>query len=256
MNTHEQWQLTLEAAERYERCPARYILGPWAPLLVDAACVAPGQRVLDVACGTGVVTRAAAKRVGSLGRVVGVDLNPGMIAVARSLPASVGAPIEWLEQSALDLRLEDASFDAVLCQQGLQFFPNKAVALKEMRRVLDRGGRLALSVWNSTGLYNNAVGNALARLVSSEVADRFNASRQVPPAKDLQSLAIEAGFSAVEVRVSQIDVHLPRLDKFVLDHLAATPVASAIATTDAKTRKKNRGECCGTTAALRRWRRG
>jgi ubiquinone/menaquinone biosynthesis C-methylase UbiE len=238
MDTHEQWQLTLEAAERYERCPARYILGPWAPLLVDAARVALGQRVLDVACGTGVVTRAAAKRVGSLGRVVGVDLNPGIIAVARSLPASVGAPIEWLEQSALDLRLEDASFDAVLCQQGLQFFPNKAVALKEMRRVLDRDGRLALSVWNSTGLYNNAVGNALARLVSSEVADRFNASRQSPPAKDLQSLAIEAGFSAVEVRVSQIDVHLPRLDKFVLDDLAATPVASAIATADPETRNK------------------
>lgn len=207
-------------------------------MLVDAAYLAPGERVLDVACGTGVVARVAAKHVGPTGRVVGVDLNPGMIAVARALPAPVGAPIEWLEQSALDLQLKDASFNAVLCQQGLQFFPDKAVALKEMRRVLDHGGRLALSVWNSTGLYNNAVGDALARLVGNEVADRFNASRQVPTAEDLRYLATEAGFSAIDVRVSRIDVHLPRLDKFVLNHLAATPVASAIAAADPEARKK------------------
>ena len=74
------------------------------------------------------VTRIAAQRVGAAGRVVGVDLNPGMIAVARSLPAPAGAPIEWLERSALDLQLPDASFDAVLCQQGLQFFPDKLKA--------------------------------------------------------------------------------------------------------------------------------
>ena len=238
MKTQEQWQLTLEAAELYERCPARYILGPWAPLLVDVSNLAQGERVLDVACGTGVVARIAAKRVGPTGRVVGVDLNPGMIAVAQSLAVPVGARIEWLERSALDLRLEDASFDAVLCQQGLQFFPDKLVALKEMRRVLDRGGRLALSVWNGTGLYNNVVGDVLARFVGNEVAVRFNASRQVPAAEDLRSLASEAGFSAVDVRVSRIDVHLPRLDKFVLDHLAATPVASAIAAADPETRKK------------------
>ena len=130
MKTQEQWQLTLEAAELYERCPARYILGPWAPLLVDVANLAQSERVLDVACGTGVVARIAAKRVGPTGRVVGIDLNPGMIAVAQSLAAPVGTRIEWIERSALDLRLEDASFDAVLCQQGLQFFPNKLVALK------------------------------------------------------------------------------------------------------------------------------
>src|SRR5258708_1875993 len=94
MNKHEAWQLTREAAELYERYVARYILAPWAPLLVDGARLAEGERVLDVACGTGVVTHAAAKRVGPSGHVVGVDLNPGMVAVARSLPAPAGAPIE------------------------------------------------------------------------------------------------------------------------------------------------------------------
>jgi ubiquinone/menaquinone biosynthesis C-methylase UbiE len=153
MNTHEQWQLTMKAAELYERYPARYFLAPWASLLVDAARLVLGERVLDVACGTGVVARAAAKRVGPGGHVVGVDLNPGMIAVARSLPATANdAAIEWLERSALDLQLKNASFDVVLCQQGIQFFPDKAVALQEMRRVLDHGGRIALSVWDSNSL--------------------------------------------------------------------------------------------------------
>src|SRR5690242_7423144 len=112
-----QWQLSLEAAERYQRYAARWILGPWAPVLVDAARIGAGERVLDVACGTGVVARAAIERAGSTGRVVGVDLNPGMIAVARSLPVSAAGPIEWIEGSALALPLPDSGMDVVLCQQ-------------------------------------------------------------------------------------------------------------------------------------------
>jgi len=131
-----------------------------APSLVDAAHLAGGERVLDLACGTGVVTRIAAQRVGPQGRVTGVDLNTGMISVARSLPAPDGGPVEWLEGSALAIPLPDASVNVVLCQQGLQFFLDKALALLEMRRVLDRGGRLALSVWSSTGVYNSAVGKS------------------------------------------------------------------------------------------------
>ena len=153
MSQLEQWQLTAEAAELYERYPATYILGPWAPLLIDAACLILGERVLDLACGTGLVARIGAQRVGPAGRVVGVDLNPGMIAVAQSLPAVVGAPVEWLERSAVDLRLPSADFDVVFCQQGLQFFPDRLVALREMRRVLKPGGRLALSVWTGVGPY-------------------------------------------------------------------------------------------------------
>jgi ubiquinone/menaquinone biosynthesis C-methylase UbiE len=238
MRIDQPWQLGTQAAELYERCVARYILGPWAPLLVDAVCLAEGEHVLDVACGTGVVARAAAKRVGCAGRLVGVDLNPAMIGVARSLPVLAGAPIEWLERDALDLQFGDASFDVVLCQQGLQFFPDRGAALKEMRRVLKHGGRLALSVWTNAGLYNSAVGEALARFVGTETAVRFCASRQTPPKEEMQRLAMEAGFSAVEVGISRINASLPRLDKFTLDHLAATPLAPVIAAADPETRKK------------------
>jgi SAM-dependent methyltransferase len=192
LSTNEQFQLSGEAAERYERCGARYILGPCAPSLVNAARLSAGERVLDVACGTGVVTRIAAERVGPAGRAVGIDLNPGMIAVARSLPAPNGAPIEWLERSALDLGLEDASFEAVLCQQGLQFFPDKALC----------------------------------------------ASRHVPTKEDLQRLATEGGFANVEVRIDRIDIHLPRIAEFTLEHLAGSPVAQSIAAAPPDARAK------------------
>ena len=124
-----------------------------------------------------------------------------------------------------------------------------------MRRVLARGGRLALSVWNSVGLYNSAVGEALARFVGNEAAVRFCASRQVPTKEELQRLATEAGFSAVDVRVSRINVHLPRLDQFTLDHLAATPVAPVIAAADPEAREKIGASVMEAAAALcrRRW---
>jgi ubiquinone/menaquinone biosynthesis C-methylase UbiE len=229
MKTNEQWRITREAAELYERVVVPHILGPWAPSLVDAARLTGGERVLDLACGTGVVTRIAAQLAGPAGRVTGIDLNAGMISVARSLPPAPGAPIEWREGSALAIPLPDASVDVVLCQQGLQFFPDKALAMREMRRVLCRGGRLALSVWSGTGIYNTIVGEALARFASEEIASLFCASRRVPAKEELERLAVGAGFADVDVRVGRMNIHLPSVDRFVLEHLAGTPVAASIA---------------------------
>jgi ubiquinone/menaquinone biosynthesis C-methylase UbiE len=238
MNEHQSWHLSGPAAELYERFVARCIFGGWTPLLVDAANLAPGERVLDLACGTGIVARAAAERVGVAGHVIAVDFNPAMIAVARSLPPPNGAKIEWREGNAVDLPLKQDSVSVVLCQQGLQFFPNKLTALQEIHRVLDASGRLAASVWNSTGVYNRAVGDALARFVSREAAARFLISRQAPSGKELERLTTDAGFLDVDLRVSRIDVHLSRVEQFVLDHLSATPVAPVIAAVDRKLRTK------------------
>jgi ubiquinone/menaquinone biosynthesis C-methylase UbiE len=103
--------------------------------------------VLDVGCGTGVVARLAAHHVGPTGKVVGLDLKAGMLAVARSLPSLPGVSIEWQEGNALALPFSAETFDAVLCQQGLQYLPDRPAALGEMHRVLVPGGRLALSLW-------------------------------------------------------------------------------------------------------------
>jgi ubiquinone/menaquinone biosynthesis C-methylase UbiE len=194
MPPQEQWQLSSSAAELYERYPARYHLGPWARGLVGLARLQPGERVLDLACGTGVVARLAAPAVGLTGQVTGLDLKPGMLAVARSLPPPSGPSITWIEGSAVDMNLPNASFDIVLCQQGLQFFPDRPAALREMRRVLVPNGRVLLSVWRIMGPYHVAVAEALRQHVGAEAAATFSASRVVPDAEELYHLVVEAGF--------------------------------------------------------------
>ncbi|MEJ2158430.1 MAG: methyltransferase domain-containing protein [Desulfobacteraceae bacterium] len=100
MEISKQWQLARGAAERYERILVPAILGPAAQALVDWTGLRDGESVVDVGCGTGAAAQGAAKKVGPKGRVAGVDLNPGMIDVARSIPPNSGAPIEWFEDNA------------------------------------------------------------------------------------------------------------------------------------------------------------
>ena len=223
------FQVSGNAAELYERYAVPYVLGPWAPELVELAALQPGDRVLDLACGTGVVARLAAPRVGTTGQVIGMDLNAGMIAVARRLPAVSGPPIAWLEGSALATKLSPGSIDVILCQQGLQFFPDRLAALREMHRVLASDGRVLLSVWRSAGPYNTAVGDALERHVDLGTATKYRANRMVPDAEELHRALIEVGFHDVRVRPSTMNIRLPRIEEFVLCHLSASPVAAAVA---------------------------
>src|SRR5436190_80880 len=149
MTVREQWQLTSDAAELYERYLVPALFRPWAADLVVLARLRQGDRVLDVACGTGVVARRATEYVGPGGRVVGLDLNAGMLAVARSASAAEDRAIEWCESSALSMPFADQSFDVVFCQQGLQFFPDRRAGLREMHRVSAEGGYLLVSAWRS-----------------------------------------------------------------------------------------------------------
>lgn len=133
-------------AEVYERYLGRSIADPFTRLLLEYAAPRRGERVLDLASGTGSVARHVAPVVGREGRVVAVDINPAMLAVGRAASAPSGS-IEWLEGDAVSLDLPGDAFDLVLCQQDLQFFSNRAAA--EMRRVLAPGGRAAVSVWQA-----------------------------------------------------------------------------------------------------------
>src|SRR5262249_48391535 len=117
---HREMTDTLRPVETYQAYFVPAMVTPWAGMLLDRVRPQPGHHVLDVACGTGVVARMAAPIVGSGGRVVGLDVSPAMLAVARTVPAGNHAPIEWLEEDAATMSLTDASFDLVLCQQGLQ----------------------------------------------------------------------------------------------------------------------------------------
>ena len=132
--------------EMYERWLAGPLFRPWAEMTLEEVELSPGDRVLDIACGTGIVARVARERLGDAGYVVGIDVSSDMLAVARA----VAPGIDWREGNAGALPLHDGEqFDVVVCQQGLQFFPDKPAAAAQMRRALAKGGRLAVATWRS-----------------------------------------------------------------------------------------------------------
>ena len=137
-------QTRIATAEAYEEFFIPALIREWASRVIDAARIQPGDKVLDVACGTGIVARTAAQRVGSGGTVAGLDRNPSMLEVARRMATG----IEWRQGEAESLPYSDETFDAVVCQFGLMFFTDRPLALREMMRVLVNHGRLALTVWD------------------------------------------------------------------------------------------------------------
>lgn len=221
MAQQERWQLADEAAENYERYRVPAMFGPLADELVVSAGLRTGDRVLDVACGTGIVARRATRQLGGQGRVVGLDINPGMLAVARSAAAAEGLEIEWREGDALALPFAEGSFDAVFCQQALQFFPDRAAALREMRRVLAPDGRLALSVFRSIEHRPDlaAIAESLERHVGPGAGAPRRAVSALGDAGELEQLVAGAGFRAVEVRAAaatqrdaSVEAHLRRIE--------------------------------------------
>jgi ubiquinone/menaquinone biosynthesis C-methylase UbiE len=235
MGDQEQWQLDGSAPELYQRYLVPLVTAIWATDLVDRAALQPGERALDVACGTGVVARIAAGRAGRAGRVAALDLNAGMLAVARSIPAVTGAVIEWRDGSALALQLTDAEFDVTFCQLGLQFFPDQPKALEEMRRVLVTGGRLALSVYgpieHNPATY--ALSTALDRHIGLDASVVKRAEHALGDTERLRLLVAEAGFRDVAIVTERKLIHFPSPTEYVRIQLAATPLASLAARYDA-----------------------
>lgn len=207
-------------AQAYQEYYGPAIFEPLTDELLALSAVAPGDRVLDVACGTGIVTRRAASIAGDDGRVTGVDINPAMLEVARSIPAAEGTHIEWREGDGTALPLPDRSFDLVLCQQGLQFFPDRAAGLREMRRVLVEGGRLGLAVWQ--GLGRHPLFQALAEAEVPHLSafgipatvEEATAPFSLGDSEELRSLVTDAGFREIEVVERTIAARFPA-DQFV-----------------------------------------
>lgn len=200
-------------AEVYDEQFVPALFRQWGPVLCDAAHIGPGQRVLDVACGTGALTLAVAGRVRAGGAVLGLDANPEMLAVARRKAAG----IEWHEGRAESLPFADASFDAVVSQFGLMFFGDRVAALREMQRVLRPGGRLAVAV---CGALEHSPGYAalaalLERLFGKRVADAFRAPFVLGDAAALRTLCTDAGIAGASVVQRQGIVRFASIDALV-----------------------------------------
>jgi len=233
----ERWQVAGTAAEVYQERLVPALFGPWAAQVVGLADVGPGDRVLDVACGTGVVARLAAERAGPRGLVVGLDLNSSMLEVAAGLPAA-GAPVTWRQGSAEQLPFPADSFDVVCCQLGLQFFTDRSAALREMARVSAAGGRLAAMVWRpiefSPGFA--AFAEALDQHVGSAAGALMRAPFVLGDDEALRELVDSAGFSQVRIRRASGTVRFASARDMVLAYGAGSPLAAHLAGIDDPTR--------------------
>jgi ubiquinone/menaquinone biosynthesis C-methylase UbiE len=217
--------------ENYERYFVPVIGAPLATDLIEIAALRPGERVLDVACGTGIVARLAAERVGAAGTVAALDLNPAMLAVARSV-APPGMSIEWHGSSAETMPLPDEAFDVVLCQLGLQFMQDRLAALREMRRVLAPGGRLVIKVVGPTPPLFAILAEALARHINPEFSAFMHLVFSLHDTGELQHLIGSAGFREVAVKSETKTLRLPLPKEFLRQYVQCTPFADAVAQAD------------------------
>ena len=215
------------APESYERYFVPAIGGPLAHDLIAEAAPRPGERVLDVACGTGVVSRLAAESVGVGGAVTALDLNASMLDVARTVPAPKAPPIRWFESTAESMPLPDGAFDLVLCQLGLQFIDDRGAALREMHRVAAKGGRVLVSVPTPTEFFG-VLEAAFARRIP-DAAAFVRAVFSLNDPAEVERLFRGAGFQEVAARQYTRTLQLPAPRDFLWQYVQCTPLAAQLA---------------------------
>ena len=211
-------------AEIYESYMVPALFSPHSSYLIQAANPQPGQRILDVGCGTGIVARRVAALVGADGNVVGLDLNPNMLEVARAAAGREDLSIEWREGPAEQLPFPDGAFDLVLSQFALMFFADRPAALAEMHRVLKKGGRLTLSVFQGLErhpFYQTLHDAIQLRFGMSGVSDIF----ALGDAGELQTLLINAGFHHVEIEQASLVARFPHPETFLAGEIEVDTAA-------------------------------
>lgn len=221
----ESFQIPIEAAEAYEAAFVPAFFAQWAPILCDAAGVTAGQRLLDVACGTGIVARTATDRAGAA-NVVGVDLNDAMLTVARR----VRPDIDWRNGDAAALPFDDASFDTVLCQMALMFCPDRVKALQEMARVASPGGTVAVLIPSSLDAqpaYGPFVHMA-AEHAGPEAQSLLSTYFACGQLQDLTALFEKAGLPAPTTGTHLGTARFPSVDALVTTEVDSTPLRERI----------------------------
>ena len=222
-------QFTGTGAQNYQRHFVPAIATPVSDGLLDAADLRPGQRVLDVACGTGVIARIAAERVGPAGAVAAIDVASDMIDVARATPAPTAPTIEWHVGDATSLPFDDEQYDVVTCQMGLMFVEDRTAALAEMRRVLVPGGRVVVNTPGAIQAPFALMEQALVEHISADLGGFVGAVFSMHDPDVVGSLLDDAGLVEVEVHVSTSTLHLGDPAEFLWQYINLTPMGPFVA---------------------------
>jgi SAM-dependent methyltransferase len=228
MSTVSYRDFTNTGAENYERDFVPAIATPVSTSLLAAANLQPGERVLDVACGTGIIARLAAETVGPTGTVTAIDVAPDMIDVARATSAP-GAAIDWHVGDAASLPFDDGTYDAVLCQMGLMFMADRAAAVAEMRRVLAPGGRVVVNTPGSIQPPFVMLEQAIVEHINADLGGFVRAVFSMHDPDAVATLLREAGLDDVTASVIQVPLRLPAPAEFLWMYINLTPMGPIVA---------------------------
>lgn len=231
MKKHNRWQLEKGGPEIYEQYIVPAFSGAWAEDMVNRAGLKHGERVLDLACGTGIVARKAHAATGSRVRLLGADANRIVLDKGRDLCAKTGIAVSFHQAVAGALPFGAGSVQVALCQQGLQYFPDRAAALSEIHRILAPGGRVVFSVWRPLEYspFYLALHQALGRFVNPTAAGMLSAAYTLGKAEDVRRLFTSAGFREINIRLVIKQMQSPCIDDFLGAGLSASPFAADIA---------------------------
>lgn len=230
MTEEQGWQLDLKGARNYEQFLVPALMDRWAAHLVEATGVHAGDRVLDLACGTGIVTRHAGRRAGQSGAVTGADVNPAMLTVAREATTDLDVATAWHEAPAERLPFPDGSFEVALCQQGLQFFADRTAALEELHRAVIPGGRVGLSTCRSIEHQPGYL--ALAEIVTEhlgvDAADIIRSPYALGEPEQLRHLVEKGGFGDVEVTIAIWPMRVPTPRALLEGETMSSPLGDVV----------------------------
>jgi ubiquinone/menaquinone biosynthesis C-methylase UbiE len=233
-------QAATSAAELYESILVPAIYNTWANYIVDLAKPRPGDRALDLGCGTGIVTRGLSEKLGAAGDIIGLDNDCEMLSVARTAcRGRRGTPITWEEGSAMSLPFPDESFDIITCQQALPFIRDRASAVREMFRVLRFGGRLAMMNWRDIDQSPAfaILAAALEHFAGAEAAAVIRSAFTLGSQEEIHSMLLQARFRNIHVEPASGVAHFDSIEVFVKSqlmnsaltpHLAAMPAPSRV----------------------------
>ena len=224
------WQLCEGGPEAFEKYVVPAFGDVWAQDIVKRAALRKGDRILDVGCGTGIVARYAYKSMGDAVHITGVDVNDIALEKAREISALNAVPIEWKQADVTTLPFSSDKFDVLLCQQGLQYFPDRSRALKEINRVLVNEGRIVFSVWRPIEFspFYLTLHKALEEFINREAASILASAYTLSDPMQLKELLEGARFKNIKIRIVIKQMRYSPLEEFLIGGSLASPFANDI----------------------------